>query len=144
MLIGFDGCDKDFCDKAVNHQASFRRSTNKYDWLGHGIYFWENNAERALKYAKELRDNPRRNGPKIKTPAVLGAVIDLQNCLDLLDSKYLHLAQISYKTLKETYEAVGKELPSNKTPKGAGEALLRELDCAVIENVHNINPDMPF
>jgi len=112
--------------------------------LGHGIYFWENNHERALQYAKALRDNPRRTGPRIKTPAVLGAVIDLQNCLDFLDSNHLRLAHISYATLKDAYELVGAPILANKVPKGSSEALLRELDCAVIENIHRLNDSVPF
>ena len=33
-------------------------STNKYDWLVNGIYFWENNQKRALEYPKFLQKNP--------------------------------------------------------------------------------------
>jgi hypothetical protein len=28
-------------------------STNEWDWLGHGIYFWEHSPERALRWAQE-------------------------------------------------------------------------------------------
>ena len=30
------------------------------------------------------------------------------------------------------------EIPQNKTAKGSSDKLLRELDCAVIENLHNM------
>ena len=61
-----------------------------------------------------------------------------------MDSKYLKLAKISFTTLKEVYDPVGKVLPSNKIPNGSSELLLRELDCAVIENVHLQNAGQPF
>ena len=41
-------------------------SNNTWDWLGDGIYFWQNNYERAWHYA----NNPP-GGLKIKKPAVL-------------------------------------------------------------------------
>ena len=53
-------------------------SENTYDWLGHGIYFWEHNYQRALEWAQQ--------SPKVEHPAVIGAVIDLGYCLNLTDS----------------------------------------------------------
>lgn len=32
-----------------------RSSDNDYDWLGPGIYFWENNPKRAIDYAHMLQ-----------------------------------------------------------------------------------------
>ncbi len=31
------------------------KKRNDYDWLGHGIYFWEKNPERAYDFAGEYR-----------------------------------------------------------------------------------------
>ena len=112
-----------------------KKSENDYDWLGHGIYFWENNHERALQFAVELRDNPKSS---VKDPVVLGAVIDLGECLDLLDSKFLKEIKISYDLLCDSYKSYGLTLPKNiKTP--SGELLVRKLDCAVIQTTHTLN-----
>ena len=43
LVIGFHGCDRSVVEKVIN--------TNDYDWLGSGIYFWENNEERAWQWA---------------------------------------------------------------------------------------------
>lgn len=78
LTIGFHGCDKSTLDKVVSGGDDLKISNNDYDWLGSGTYFWENNYERALSFAEYLKDNPTHNTKqKIKTPAVIGAVINL-------------------------------------------------------------------
>lgn len=44
-----------------------------YDWLGNGMYFWEQNLERAWEWAKSGRTNPKVH---IAEPTVIGAVIE--------------------------------------------------------------------
>ena len=48
----------------------YKISQKPYDWLGHGLYFWENNYDRALDWATQKK---HRGG--IKEPAVVGAVL---------------------------------------------------------------------
>ena len=45
LVIGFHGCDKTIVDAVVAGKTDLLSSTNDYDWLGNGIYFWENNEE---------------------------------------------------------------------------------------------------
>lgn len=71
-------------------------SRNPYDWLGSNSYFGENNMHRALEYANFLKHNPGRAKEKIERPAVLGAVIDLGYCCNLLDQKYTNLVKLAY------------------------------------------------
>jgi len=94
LIMGFHGCDKSVRDTVVANGDSLVPSTNDYDWLGNGIYFWENNCKRAMDFAVFLKNNPPHNfKQKIEEPAVIGAVIDLGHCLDLLErikhQKYL-------------------------------------------------------
>lgn len=131
LIIGFHGCDQSICDIIVSGQTMLKASRNNYDWLGHGIYFWENNYERAHEFAI----NPPGKG-KIQNPAVLGAVIDLQHCLDLLDKKYLCLLRDSYIDLISHFKNHGMKLPLNRIINDSKDLLIRELDCAVIENLH--------
>ena len=70
LIIGFHGCDAEVCNKLLNHPNEILKSERPYDWLGHGIYFWENNYERALLWAK---DKYKRG--EINKPAVIGAVL---------------------------------------------------------------------
>lgn len=134
--MGFHGCDKSLVEEVIrgdrNHLPT---SNNEYDWLGHGIYFWENNEQRALQFAQEkaLRD------PRIKEPFVIGAVIDLGYCLDLIDMSCLSELKQSYEALKKALTKSMVDLPVNKNVGENNDLLLRNLDCAVIEYEHAIN-----
>lgn len=129
LIIGFHGCDETL-GKSVLNGTELKGSDNKYDWLGHGIYFWEGNADRALSFAEETK---KRSPDKVKTPFVIGAVLDLGYCLDLLDSHKLNLVKQAYDGFKEASETAHIDLPKNK---GKSDKLIRELDCAVLQFFH--------
>lgn len=133
LILGFHGCDLEIADKLINSPNKVRKSEKPYDWLGHGMYFWENNFLRAQQWAKE-----KESRGEIKKAAVVGAVLTLDNCLDLLDSSSIELLSNYYDLLKIELESTGKTLPKNidieKDPHK--DKLKRELDCAVIEYMH--------
>ncbi|OOQ58222.1 hypothetical protein [Mucilaginibacter pedocola] len=139
LVLGFHGCDIELRDKVILGQEQLRKSTNSYDWLGHGIYFWENSPARALDFAEELQRNSKKRTQKISTPAVLGAVIDLKHCLDLTEFSNLQILKSGYETLKDLLETEGLQLPENLKIGKSNELLMRHLDCAVIETIHNNN-----
>jgi hypothetical protein len=145
FILGFHGCDKSLADEVIAcSNTHLQPSTNVHDWLGHGIYFWEQNPARALEYATFLKDHPERTskGKKpIKTPAVVGAIIDLGFCLNLLEAHSLDVVKQGYKSLRDLYKSSGLEMPRNLGAKGDKELLLRNLDCAVIEAVHTFNKE---
>lgn len=87
LIIGFHGCDQSVVDKVITGKEDLLASKNDYDWLGNGIYFWENKEDRALEWAVELS---KRKSSSIKTPAVIGAIIDLGFCFDLTDNHYIN------------------------------------------------------
>lgn len=63
LILGFHGCDKSIRDRVVNESGfMLKKSENDYDWLGHGIYFWENHHERALHFAEELSGQSKELG----------------------------------------------------------------------------------
>lgn len=86
LIIGFHGCDLSTFREVICEGGSLNPSMNNYDWLGSGIYFWEQNYERALQWTEEQASRGR-----IEAPAVIGAVIDLGYCLNLTDSHYIGL-----------------------------------------------------
>jgi hypothetical protein len=131
LLIGFHGCEQTIRDEIIAGKRAMYPSKNRHDWLGSGIYFWENNYARAMDFAT----NPPGK-KKFNAPSVLGAVIDLQFCLDLLDSAWLERVKFSYHSLSISAETIGLELPHNKVVKNSNDLLIRELDCAVIEYLH--------
>ena len=142
LILGFHGCDESVRDKVASVKGEIiHKSDHDYDWLGHGAYFWENNYERALQFAKELKKSPIKDKPIITKPSVIGAVIDLGFCLDLLDSEYLKILKLGYKTLVEMHKDLNWELPRNAPLRTGNDLLLRRLDCAVIEMIHQTNID---
>ncbi|MGZ8218949.1 hypothetical protein [Methylomagnum sp.] len=136
IVLGFHACDEEVGRTVVNRRDDLRISDKEYNWLGDGVYFWENNYERAKQYA-EL--DSRRANSKIIKPFVIGAIIDLGYCLDLLDQQYLDFVAFAYARLSESREKLGKELPINK-PFGLKDIDFknRELDCAVIRYAHEL------
>ena len=137
LVLGFHGCDATLAEQVVLGNTMLKESDHDYDWLGHGIYFWENNVDRAEQWAKE---NSKLSNSSIKTPGVLGAYLDLGNCLDLTDSGSLQLLKIPYKTLKESVSLAGLAMPVNKDPMAVNsrDRILRKLDCAVISTLHEL------
>lgn len=147
ILIGFHGCDKSVRDAIVNHQTMMQDSKKDYNWLGFGMYFWENNPQHAFDFAEELRLRPQRGKVPIHETAVLGAVIDLGFCLDLLEKEHIDLVKQSFSILEDSYNALSLILPRNLPAGNSRDLLLRILDCAVIENLHQYrkrNHKRPF
>jgi hypothetical protein len=142
LILGFHGCDQSIRDAVVGKEGELLKpSENDYDWLGSGIYFWENSYERALQYAVDLKNDPISSKIKIVNPSVIGAVLDLGHCLDFLDSEYLNLLKAGYEMLCSVNKKHGLEIPENKSIEDQGDLLLRRLDCGVIETIHQFNED---
>ena len=136
FVYGFHGLDREIAIQILNQEIDFEPSHNIYDWLGDGIYFWENNFERAQKYA--IEDSKRRTS-KITTPFTLGTVIDLGNCFDLLEQKNLEFLGWAYSEFEKSLVENGEELPVNSSfGENDFDFKKRELDCAVIRYAHKL------
>ena len=122
-------------ESILANDDNFKHSKNDYDWLGSGTYFWEANPARGLEFAYELQKRRR----DINEPYVIGAVIDLGYCLDLMSSTGLKAVQSSFDELKATFQAASKEMPVNEM---GDDLLLRRLDCAVINYLHGMQHRM--
>lgn len=128
LVIGYHGCDARVRDRVIAGKTELGASHNDYDWLGNGIYFWEHGPRRAMEWAKDQQCRG-----KIENPAVLGAVLHLGQCFDLLDAKYTGVLTKSYPQFCRFLESAGKSLPQNeKIHENDQDKLLRKLDCAVI------------
>lgn len=133
LVIGFHGCNEETYDNVLHKHQPLKRSDNKYDWLGNGIYFWENSYQRAYEWAE---------GRYGKHAAVLGAAIDLGLCLNLTDYNSADILRQGYKMLKMRCEVLDIPLPQNRKGKSETDFLLRDLDCAVIQQIHEYNSHM--
>ena len=123
-VIAYHGCDVSTAERVLSGHP-FRPSENDYDWLGSGIYFWEYGYDRALRFAEQQRKRGR-----IKKPTVVGAVLQLGKCFDLMDTKFTDELPVAFEMLKKLHEQTGQRLPENdgKTP----DKKMRRLDCAVL------------
>ena len=129
FVLGFHGTEKTVVDDVIGGKTShLTKSAGKFEWLGHGIYFWENDPQRGMEWA--LTGNPKK---KIVKPAVVGAVIDLGRCLDLTSRVGLDEVTIAHQMLVDSYALTSATLPSNT---GGKDKFKRELDCQVIEALH--------
>ena len=129
MVFGYHGCDARVARQAVCGETDLVKSESIYEWLGHGTYFWEDSPDRAMKWAKEKQEAGTHG---IETPAVLGAIIDLGRCLNLIDSEALDLIKQAHSIYRL----------SNETRKNAGaQGKARTLDCAVIETLHALRAE---
>jgi len=128
LVLGFHGCDEDVGEKVLAGKAGLKPSRNSYDWLGSGIYFWENSPDRAMEWAQL-----RKKREKIKKPFVVGAVIALGRCCDLLETHSLAVLREHYDALVDTFKSAEYE---DQIPTNGEDLLARRLDCAVIDYMH--------
>jgi hypothetical protein len=127
---GYHGCDIEVAKHVVLHpKEGLRPSKNNYDWLGNGQYFWEDSFERAWEWAQ--------SNPNIKNPCVVGALIDLGECLNLTEAKGLEFVRQAHAHLARIFAETKRDMPRNKG-KDLG---ARHLDCAVFEMLHDTRQD---
>lgn len=127
-VYGFHGCDIRIKEQLLSGSIKFQSSTNRYDWLGPGVYFWENDFMRAHQWAQETHG---------KNASVLGAKIRLGYCFDLSNSFAKEILKISYNDLIQDWAKTGAPfLVNHPHPRGKGnpaDLVLRYLDKAVID-----------
>jgi len=116
-VFAYHGCERSVAEKILASSSDeLRQSNRRGDWLGCGSYFWENAPCRAYEWAVK--------SPTVKDPYVLGAVVRLGKCLNLMDKK-------AARELRETWDWL-------KTAVGVNDASLRNvgnrhyLDATVI------------
>ncbi len=127
IVVGYHGCTEQFANELLlgNQPISgWRPSTNEWDWLGHGIYFWEHSPERALRWARE------RYRTRGQIASVIGAVVQLGRFFDLLNERVTAILAESYQELERTFAGEARSLPRNH----GRQAKRRDLDCLVINH----------
>lgn len=135
FVLGYHGCDRAIGEKVIKGDCDILKSERDFDWLGPGAYFWESDPQRALEWSKWKVDRG-----DYTEPFVIGAVIDLRNCLDLVSREDLDLVHAAHSSFVKMQRKAGLPIPQNKSVKGDPNAdrVLRFLDCAVIRHLHNI------
>jgi hypothetical protein len=143
FILGFHGCDESVAEQLIQENPTFKQSENLHDWLGNGMYFWENDPNRAWEYvneAKQRDEAKQREIYKYPNPTVIGAILDLGHCLNLTENHYKNLLKDAYQKYKNFANEIGIEMPQNKKAYASDhDKLLRPLDRAVIEFLHATN-----
>jgi hypothetical protein len=127
VVIGYHGCPGKFARGLLLGETSiddWEPSQNEWDWLGHGIYFWEHSPERALRWARQQYTGRRSR------PSVVGAVVQLGRCFDLLDESITSVLAESHAELARSFARAAQSLPVNH----GQDAKRRNLDCLVIND----------
>jgi hypothetical protein len=114
-VIGFHGTTAEIANRLVAGEP-FRASDNEDDWLGIGNYFWEWAPQQAWWWSKKFK--------RYQNPRVVGAIIRLGHCFDLLDPKNVRVLKGIYPKVIDKYNNAGMEAPTNARQ-------YRKLDCAV-------------
>lgn len=131
LLLAYHGCDVTTRDDLISRRINMLDpSRNTYDWLGPGIYFFENDLRRAMNFATESAAHPARMYTRrpIATPAAVGAVICVNSCLDMSNQTGLNEFSLVLSALQQT----GSTLASNDVSN----PLLRRLNNQVFATMH--------
>lgn len=100
----------------ISWPSPYKKSQVPGDWLGYGIYFWENDIGRAERWQM-----------KKGLGAILECEIDTSNLLNILE--------LSAAT-KKFYESANKQLKSYKNPKPNNkQSQLYFLDCKLFNDL---------
>jgi hypothetical protein len=116
LVVGYHGTTQSQAARILSRTYPLleRRTA---DWLGDGLYFWQDAPFRALWWAE------RRTRRTDETPAVVRAVVDLNEAIDLLDrSPFVEtLLSLAYRVANAPEAAPLRNLGDDHA-----------LDCAVI------------
>jgi len=139
IVLAFHGCDITTRDGLVRGEIKPRISSNAYDWLGDGLYFFEGDWSRALKLAKYSHAHPELllTRKPIATPAVVGAVLEVDRWLDLTTQTGIADFTRAAQAVAAGSAKNGMRLPVNKAAfDGDTDLLHRAFDKAACDLVH--------
>jgi hypothetical protein len=119
-VIGFHGTKLSIAQKIVMGTKGFGPSENDGDWLGNGVYFWEYAPQQAFVWARD-RKRKKRWTEEI---AVVGSMIRLGNCFDLLDPENVKDLDTFHRRYAKLQVDMGEKLPKNVRSR-------KTLNCSV-------------
>lgn len=114
-IIGYHGTTAEIAERLANGEP-FTASENDDDWFGNGVYFWEYAPKQAWSWSTKFK--------RKKQPAVVGAIIRLGHCLDLLDPS-------NVSTLKQFHDDTLVRWRNSKVKIPQNGNQHKRLDCAL-------------
>lgn len=121
-IYGYHGTNMDIASAILD--TGFKISSNDYDWLGTGIYFFQDAPLRAFQWANFRYPN---------NPAVIRSLIRLENCMDLFDIEWIPIIREAYDIFVEEYRKSNQPLPKQNPARSKA----HRLDCAYFNYIIN-------
>ncbi len=118
-VIAYHGTTVSAAERLVAGE-DFQPSDEDDEWFGKGIYFWEHAFQQAWRWA-------RRKDPS--NPAVIGAILRLGTCFDLLDPGNVAI-------LRELHEKTIRDLRAMKAKVPVNVRGRKNLDCLVFNRLY--------
>lgn len=113
IALGYHGTSREAAEVILeagrSTKSRFLISENVTDWLGDGVYFFQDAPYRARDWP--LMRLPRST--RSANPVVLCAELDLTKCLDLIDVRAGNEVAEWYPEMKRVYRAMKARLPKN-------------------------------
>jgi hypothetical protein len=103
QVYGYHGTSVDAATAIL--RDGFRMSRNEYDWLGDGVYFFQDAPERAWEWATTHHGS---------VSAVICALIRLEDGMDLLDVGWNQALAGAYSAFTAQLKRVNQPLPIQK------------------------------
>ncbi|NTW88131.1 MAG: hypothetical protein HGB26_03200 [Desulfobulbaceae bacterium] len=112
--IGFHGTSNYNYENIL--AAGFEQSKNPGDWLGMGVYFFQDAPIRAKKWSSSHSD-----------PVVIGAEISLEHCMDFLDVLWWETLSEAFNELKRVCLKKGVPFPCQKNGNNKRDKMVIDL-----------------
>jgi len=119
VVLAYHGTQNNLVGGIIEN--GFKVSQNQYDWLGDGVYFFQDAPVRAKFWG---------NSQYGSQSAVIGAKINLTGCMDLIDVSWSHFLADIYNELIEKFKT--EKVPIPVQSNGA-----HRLDRAVLNYAIN-------
>ena len=124
---GFHGTTRRAAEAIL--RDGFKQSRNPFDWLGDGVYFFQESRTRAQMWAEEHAKGGEW--------AVIEADIDLDSCMDLLERPWSELLAEAHDAVVAQHRRAGLRLPKQ-------EGLAHGMDRLVINYAVGVLEDRGF
>ena len=122
-VIGYHGTTEQAAERLVAGEP-FTDSDADDEWFGKGVYFWEHAFQQAWWWAD------RRSERSDSKPAVVGAILRLGRCFDLLDPP-------NTQVLLQVHDKLVADLTTAQLPVPKNSRHYKRLDCAVFNYLYN-------
>lgn len=104
IVRGYHGTQAELAE--IIEREGFRVSKNPYDWLGDGVYFFQDSPHRASEWAYEHYGDDG---------SVIAAEIRLEHCMDLLDVGWTEVLSDAYDAYLKRIRQLGHSRPTQSS-----------------------------